>query len=172
METSSEALAAQILLIINKLTLLEKNRTFPHGDLKLYPSEIHLMLLIDDEQESNATIMAEKLGVTKGAISQTLSRLEKKGILEKTKDPYNKNELTATFTPLGQEALEKYREVRKVFRNRFAHYFSSFSESEREVIGRFLSQNAIRWNLAGQPRRDFSVALPHSGGRLDPWLGC
>ena len=103
MSTNSETLARQMLWIIKKLTFLEKNSVFSHGDLKLYPSEIHLMLLIGDEQERNATIMAEKLGVTKGAISQTLSRLEKKGVLEKTKDPYNKNELTATFTPLGQE---------------------------------------------------------------------
>ncbi len=140
MNTHSETLATQLLLIIQKLTFLEKNRVFSHGHLNLYPSEIHLMLLIDDEQERNATIMAEKLGVTKGAISQTLSRLEKKGILEKTKDPYNKNELTVTFTPLGQDALVKYRAVQKSFRNQFVHYFSSLSESEREVIGRFLSQ--------------------------------
>ena len=140
MNPNSEALATQILLIINKLTFLEKKNIFPYGPLKLYPSEIHLMLLIDDEQESNATIMAEKLGVTKGAISQTLARLEKKGILEKNRDPYNKNELTATFTPLGQEALEQYREVRMTFRNQFVHYLSALSENERAVIGQFLSQ--------------------------------
>lgn len=139
MNLTSETLATQILLIIQKLTFLEKKRIVTHGHLKLYPSEIHLMLLIADEQESNATIMAEKLGVTKGAISQTLSRLEKKGILKKTKDPYNKNELTVTFTPIGQKTLEKFRDVQMVFRNQFVHYFSSTPENERKVIGRFLS---------------------------------
>jgi DNA-binding MarR family transcriptional regulator len=140
MDTNSEALATQMLWIIKRLTFLERNSVFPHGDLKLYPSEIHLMLLIDDEQASNVTEMANKLGVTKGAISQTLSRLVKKGVLEKTKDPYNKNELTATFTALGQEALEQYRALRTSFRNQYVHYFFTLSESEREVIGRFLSQ--------------------------------
>ncbi len=140
MDTNSQALATQMLWLIKRLTFLEKNSVFPHGDLKLYPSEIHLMLLIDDVQASNATEMAEKLGVTKGAISQTLSRLVRKGVLEKTKDPFNKNELTATFTPLGQEMLERYRELRGAFRNQYVHYFSTLSESEREVIGRFLSQ--------------------------------
>lgn len=139
MNTANETLATQILLIIQKLTFLEKKRVVIHGHLKLYPSEIHLMLLIADEQESNATIMAEKLGVTKGAISQTLSRLEKKGILEKTKDPFNKNELTVTFTPIGQEALETFRDGQVAFRNHFVHYFSSIPENERKVIGRFLS---------------------------------
>lgn len=123
------------------MTFAEKNSSFSYGKgLKLYPSEIHLMLLIDDEQTSNVTRMAEKLGVTKGAVSQTLSRLVKKGVLEKTKDPYNKNELTATFTPLGQDALQQYRQLRASFRGHFVHLFSSFSASEREVIGKFLSQ--------------------------------
>jgi DNA-binding MarR family transcriptional regulator len=140
MNTDSEALATQVLLIIKRLTFLEKNSGFSYGQIKLYPSEIHLMLLIGDEQESNATIMAEKLGVTKGAISQTLTRLEKKGILEKTKDPYNKNVLTAIFTPLGQEVLQKHREVRMSFRVQFVHYFASLSDSEREAIGGFLSE--------------------------------
>lgn len=140
MDTNSQALATQMLWIIKRLTFLEKNSVFPYRDLKLYPSEIHLMLLIDDVQASNATEMAEKLGVTKGAISQTLSRLVRKGVLEKTKDPYNKNELTATFTPLGQEVLEQYQELRASLRHQYVHYFSTLSESEREVIGRFLSQ--------------------------------
>lgn len=136
---NNETLAKQILLIINKLIFLEKKKIFPYLNLKLFPSEIHLMLLIGDDQERNVTKMAEKLGVTKGAISQTLSRLEKKGILKKTKDPFNKNELTAIFTPLGKDALDKYQEMRMTFSNHFIKYFSSLSESERNVVGLFLS---------------------------------
>lgn len=140
MDSHSESLARQWLWIINKLTFLEKNSVFPLGDLRLYPSEIHLLLLIDDGLASSVTEMANKLGVTKGAISQTLSRLARKGVIEKTKDPYNKNELTVTFTALGQEALEQYWELRASVHRHHAGYFSTLSESEREVIGRFLLQ--------------------------------
>jgi DNA-binding MarR family transcriptional regulator len=97
------------------------------------------MLLIDDEPDVNATGMAERLRVTKGAISQTLSRLERKGVIHKTRDPYQKNELTAYFTPLGEEALEQYRDLRVSLRNQYVQYFTTLSQSEREVIGRFLS---------------------------------
>ena len=140
MDTSSEMLATQFLWILKRLIFLEKNSFFPYRDLKLYPSEIYLMLLIDEEQAINATKMAERLGVTKGAISQTLSRLEKKGVLHKTKDPYHKNELTASFTPLGQEALKHYRELQVSVLKQYVEYFSTLSTSEREVIRRFLSQ--------------------------------
>jgi DNA-binding MarR family transcriptional regulator len=139
MDMDSETLAAQVLQIINRLTFHERKQVFPHGDLKLYPSEIHLMLLIDDEPNANATEMAERLGVTKGAISQTLSRLEKKGVIQKTKDAYHKNELTASFTPLGQEALGQYRELRTSLQAHYVRYFSALSPDDRAVIGRFLS---------------------------------
>lgn len=139
MDADSETLATQMLWIIKRLTFHEKKKVLPYRDLKLYPSEIHLVLLIDDEPGINATQMAERLRVTKGAISQTLSRLEKKGVIHKTKDPYHKNELTASFTALGQEALEQYRKLRASLRNQYVRYFSTLSESEREVIGRFLS---------------------------------
>ena len=139
MDTNSEPLAAQILWIIQRLTFHERKRVFPHGDLRLYPAEAHLMLLIDDEPDINATGMAERLRVTKGAISQTLSRLEKKGVINKRKDPYQKNELTASFTPLGEAALEQYRELRALLRNQYVQYFNTLSQSEREVIGQFLS---------------------------------
>lgn len=104
------------------------------------------MLLIGDEQGNNVTKMAGKLGVTKGAVSQTLSRLEKKGILEKTKDPFNKNELIVTFTQIGEDALDKYREMRMAFLNHFVNYFSSLSESECEVVELFLSHMEVILN--------------------------
>ena len=140
MDTDSETLAERLFWLVNKLAYLEKNTVLPYKDLKFYPSEIHLMLLIDDGQDSNATGMAEKLGVTKGAISQNLSRLERKGVIEKNKDPYNKNEITVAFTPLGEQVLERYRSVRAAVLQHHARHLASFSESEREVIDRFLSQ--------------------------------
>jgi DNA-binding MarR family transcriptional regulator len=139
METNSVALASQAFWVIHRISFIEKNKVFPFGDLKLYPSEIHLMLWIDDIQASNATEIASQLGVTKGAISQTISRLAKKGLIQKTKDPFNKNEITLTYPPLGQEALGQYRSLRALVQQRFAHYFSSLSESDRQAIAGFLS---------------------------------
>lgn len=50
---------------------------------KLYSSEIHLLLHIGESAENrrNATRIGEAFGITKGAVSQTLSRLVHKGLL-------------------------------------------------------------------------------------------
>lgn len=139
MEDTSKAYAAQMLQIIDKLVFLEKNQVFKYGkELKLYPSEIHLLLLMSDGQTSNSTEMARKLGITKGAVSQTISRLVRKGILNKNKDPYKKNELTAVFTALGNKVLIKCHNLRKVYYDHFLSYLSSLPGNDRETIGRFL----------------------------------
>jgi DNA-binding MarR family transcriptional regulator len=140
MENIKNTLGDQILRISNKLLFLEKKSILEHGDLKLYPSEIHLITMIDEGQDINASKMAIGLGVTKGAVSQTLARLEKKGILNKTKDPQNKNELTVHFTPLGKDILKKNQRRRASIQKQYSKYFSDISEKERGIIGNFLTK--------------------------------
>ncbi len=80
------------------------------------------------------------LDVTKGAVSQTITRLEKKGILKKEKDPYLKNELTLLFTPFGLEVFNKYRRINLALENKFKERLSRFNEEELEVVDRFMDE--------------------------------
>lgn len=83
--------------------------------------------------------MAERLGVSKGAISQTLSRLEKKGILVKTKDPYMKNELTIDFLPLGKAVLQHYLQRMEDLQRDIDIYLSKLTDANRDAIMAFLT---------------------------------
>ena len=131
-------LPERITRFINRLIFLEKKSVFAHEGLRLYPSELHLMQVISDGQSVNATSMAERLGVTKGAVSQTISRLEKKGIVTKTKDPMSKNELTVRFTATGHAAMEAFSGLRAENRKQHALYLAGLSEKERETVTKFL----------------------------------
>ena len=117
---------------------LEKRNIFKLKGIKLYPSEIHLSLFINKELDSNATRIAEKLGLTKGAVSQTLTRLEKKGIVRKKKNPFYKNELTVSFTPFGKEVIGAYIKKIKDTHEQYDRYLSSLREEERSVIKKFI----------------------------------
>jgi DNA-binding MarR family transcriptional regulator len=139
MKNHTKALAGQILRFSNKLIFLEKKSIIEHGDLKLYPSEIHLMNIIDTEKDMNASEMANKLGVTKGAVSQTLSRLDEKGIISKTKDTLNKNRLEVRFTSLGKEIFKKHLKIRASIQEKFAEYLDTLSDKERNIISNFLT---------------------------------
>ena len=82
--------------------------------------------------------MAAILGLTKGAVSQTLSRLAKKGIILKTKDPCNKNELRLFLTDLGQEAYDLCQTRRELFIDAHKGHLATLNAKEKKVILDFL----------------------------------
>ncbi|HEX3020191.1 MAG TPA: MarR family transcriptional regulator [Chitinispirillaceae bacterium] len=133
-------LSSKVFLLFNKLIFLEKKSIFKFDNITLYPSEIHLMQLIAEGYSVNATLMAEKLGITKGAVSQTISRLQRKKILIKTKNSNNKNELTASFTQLGRDLLEQFNNKRSNSSIKFHEYLNSINENDEIVIKEFLAQ--------------------------------
>ena len=140
METTSKELVQQLDRVINKILFLKKKSFFEFEGVKFYPSEIHLLLVIKEKSATNATHMAEALGVTKGAVSQTLSRLEKKGVLTKTKDPYHKNELTLNFTDFGTAVFSYYRTQAAKLANRHERYLSQFTDRQKATVLQFLQE--------------------------------
>lgn len=137
MKNSNEIIAQKLHSFINQILFFEKKNIFNFEGIKLYPSEIHLILIISEEP-TNATQMAEKLNVTKGAVSQTISRLEKKGILIKTKDPNYKNELTLTFTKFGKQVFNQYKKMISTIDKQFIESISEYNAGEQKVIINFL----------------------------------
>ncbi|HPC43202.1 MAG TPA: MarR family transcriptional regulator [Spirochaetota bacterium] len=130
--------AEQLLRIINQLIFLGKNNALTYGDnLKLYPSEIHLLLTITNGKSENYNVIVKHLGVTKGAVSQTISRLVKKGILEK-KTSGGKSDLMIQLTDLGKKVQKKCVKIQEAVQDRFASYMDSLSADDRRVIGEFL----------------------------------
>jgi len=140
MNREPENLSEQVRRVINRLIFLEKRTVLRHGILKLHPSEIHLMQVISECQDLSAGEMAQKLGISNGAVSQTLARLERKGVITKFKDPTLKNRVTAAFTASGKEAMERFQAERASYGELFSKYLTGLSEKERELIGGFLSQ--------------------------------
>ncbi|MGD9210179.1 MAG: MarR family transcriptional regulator [Desulfobacteraceae bacterium] len=138
MKTLSENIKKQIENVINKILFKEKKKIFKFKEVSLYPSEVHLMLVIKNDIDTNVTQIAKQLGLTKGAISQTLLRLEKKGIITKTKDPYNKNELKLSLTDFGEKAYQLCQSSLASFARIHDAYLANLDSTEKEVILNFL----------------------------------
>ncbi len=141
MRPKSKNLGERIRRVINRLIFLEKRSVFQLGGLKLHPSEIHLMQVIRQQPDLNAGEMAQRLGVSNGAVSQTLARLVKKGVITKAKDPSLKNRVTAIFTESGRMAIQRFEEERAsaAGAKSFANYLDGLTEQEAEVIGGLIS---------------------------------
>ncbi len=139
MKKNEEVSAEQFLRIINKLIFNSKNNVLVSGDnLKLFPSEIHLILVITDGKSENYSKIVQQLGVTKGAVSQTISRLVKKGILEKRKKP-DSNDLTILLTDNGKKVFKQCKKFQEGIYKQLSSYMTSLTEKDRGVIGEFLN---------------------------------
>ncbi len=70
--------------------------------IPLYRSEIHTIQAIGFNPGINVTRLAEEMGVTKGAISQTVTKLEKKGLIMRYTAEDNRKEVKLALTGLGE----------------------------------------------------------------------
>lgn len=131
-------LVNKIFETISKLIFLDRRRKITYQDINLYPSEIHLLLFIYHIQDTNITNIAERLGLTKGAISQTISRLHKKGIIIKKTEPSKKNELQIQFTKKGQFFMDHIIEFRKALETKYLNFLETKSNKEKQIIFDFL----------------------------------
>ncbi len=136
--SDNQNLVTKIFETISKLTSLERRRNIFYKDIKLYPSEIHLLLFMYHIQDKNITQIADHLGLTKGAISQTLSRLNKKGIIIKENEPSQKNQLHIQLTEKGKMLMDHVNEFRNFLEIEFLNYLEAKSIVEKQVISDFL----------------------------------
>lgn len=133
-------LVSKILETISKLVFLDRRRNITYKDIKLYPSEIHLLLFIYHIQDTNITKIADHLGLTKGAISQTLSRLNRKGIIIKETEPSKKNQIHVQFTKKGKKLMEHVIEFRNSLETEYLNYIETKSDEEKQTISDFLDK--------------------------------
>jgi len=87
--------------VLTKVELLHTpSRDFGTG-VPIYRKEIHTLQAIGRHPKINITVLAEHMGVTKGAVSQTVAKLVKKGMVRKQYAKGSKKEVTLELTALG-----------------------------------------------------------------------
>jgi DNA-binding MarR family transcriptional regulator len=133
-------LIEQIQRLSSAFDALKKGPVFTHRGTDLYSSEIHLMKTVASHPDENASGVAKILGVTKGAVSQTLSRLEKKGIFDKEYDPSSKNELRIWLTPFGIKTLDAFHRQFACQWREFTEHIEGMPSDERKTISEFLAR--------------------------------
>jgi len=67
----------------------------------MHTKEIHTVQAIGRHSGINVTKLAEQMGITKGAVSQTINKLVRKGMVRKTHPPGNAKEVILELTDLG-----------------------------------------------------------------------
>lgn len=77
----------------------------------LYAAEVHMIEIIGSFDKITTTKLAQVLGITKGAVSQTASKLVNKGLIVKDTSPEKGNEIWITLSESGEKVFAYHRNM-------------------------------------------------------------
>ncbi len=96
---------------VHKYNALEKVPVKAGAKHSLYHSERHLLDMIGDHPGVNITEFARAAGITKGAVSQVVKKLEKKGLVERYKSGDNDKEVFLELTRPGRDIYLRHKKT-------------------------------------------------------------
>ena len=112
-DKASNEIMDLFIRVVNKYNGLEKVPVKHSPGLGLYHSERHMLDRIGDNPHMNITELAPASGVTKGAISQIVKKLETKGVIRRYKKAANDKEVFIELTETGKKTCEERRKTNK-----------------------------------------------------------
>lgn len=121
------------------MELSKKSYEYCEG-IPLYPNEIHTVEYIAVSSTTNLTEIANQMGLTRGAVTKMISKLENLGLLVRYKYHPKQKEIYVHLTKAGVRAYEGHKEYHAMMWERLSGYFQSLEESQRQVVLDFLEQ--------------------------------
>jgi DNA-binding MarR family transcriptional regulator len=126
--------------INEKFNLLEKNPRVYGKGLMVYPSQIRAIVAIGHKPGINVTELAKLLEVTKASASEVITKLQKSGLVRKTRDAGNNKEILLHITSACRVILEDVdRRHEKIFQD-FTSILGELKETSYEVVIRVLKR--------------------------------
>jgi DNA-binding MarR family transcriptional regulator len=144
MNTELQTLIDQFLQILHLYSVINrKPKDYGTGDL-LYFTEVHTIKMIGKNKEINMTRLAEVMGVTRGAISQTVRKLAGKNLIRRT-NTTNKKEVNLSLTKKGITVLKGQESFQKEIFTFAATLYQKAGPQDVDLVSRLFT--AIRENM-------------------------
>lgn len=141
----AQAVSRHLLDAVEQFNRYDKKaRTFG-TDQELFVSEIHLMDFIGSHENCCISEIAKSTHVTKGAVSQMVKKLEKKGYLSKAEDPDNRSRVIVRLTQKGDKAFAEHRRYHKELEKKVSAVLKKYGDRQRSVISEFLQEIQKEW---------------------------
>lgn len=106
----------------------------------LTKAEIHAIEAIGDYAGAHMTELARHLGVTRGAFSQVVNRLEAKKLVVKEAKPGSNKKVLLKLTRTGQRAFAGHQELHARMYRFFRETFPDASRSHLRLVMEMLEQ--------------------------------
>jgi DNA-binding MarR family transcriptional regulator len=132
---SIDELRDLFLKVVNRFNEMEKIPYYTGTDMLLHFSEVHLVESIGKNEDINVTRLAKLQGVTKGAISQMIGRLVKKGLVLKNVSPETENEVVLRLTEKGRAVFEQHQQYHERLNRQLTELLSEFPAEMISYLG-------------------------------------
>jgi len=112
-------------------------RDFGLGEL-LYPSDIHTVVAVAEQEGCNLTELSLKLEISLPAAFKAAGKMLKKGYLSKQHRQGNAKEVVFFLSDRGREAVKKHQEFEQEYFGKLRNLEKNLSASDRQIIQNFL----------------------------------
>lgn len=140
MEYKKEQIGEDLLNLICEFYEKDsKARTFG-TDTELYHSEIHMLQCIMEHPGLHISGIACLLGITRGAASQTVKRLERKKMVVKETSPTNCKKIVMHLTSKGETACQNHKKAHEKYCAVILTFLTDASAEQLQFFSGFLSK--------------------------------
>ena len=125
---------------IHKYIQYEKKPQKYCNDIVLTQPEIHTVAIIGDQEGISVTELAKLRGITKGAASQMIYRLEEKQLVEKRISPESDSKLNLYLTKKGLKARAEHRKMHETLGTKFAALMDGIPTDVQDYMYKLLQE--------------------------------
>ena len=137
-EANRDKISYRLLSVMLKLAEAQERKHRYGNDTPLFAAEIHMIKCVKENPDRHMRALAELLGVTRGAVSQIVMKLEGKGMLLKEKDEGSSLRRVLRVTPKGERAYAFHEELHAAFDRLVDTLLRGASDPEKAFLREFL----------------------------------
>lgn len=112
---------------------LNKSRKYTVDD-SLYMREVHFLVALEPKEQPTMSEMASQLNVTPGAVTQMVSRLEKKGYVIRSKASDDKRQTTVSLTEKGRILCDEHIAYDQMKYSYISDVLTGYSDEDLEKL--------------------------------------
>ncbi|NLG02416.1 MAG: MarR family transcriptional regulator [Clostridia bacterium] len=128
-----------MLKLIMRYLELDRKTQYYGTDKPIYYSEIHMISAIAQKPDINVKGLAEEFKITSASVSEMLTKLNKKGMVNKAVDKNHPVSLKLSLTEKGKRAHEEHMRYHSKLEQMVIEELSDASDEQIQTIVDFLN---------------------------------
>ncbi|WP_312441470.1 MarR family winged helix-turn-helix transcriptional regulator [Lacrimispora sp.] len=138
-KNNKHKIAYESLELAFALMELDKKTRYYGTNVPIFHSEIHVIKAIAEHPCIHVAGLADVLGVTKGAVSEILKKLERKALVIKEVDELNLSRYSLSLTEKGKKAHKNHMHYHDILNSNVENELQNATEAELKFLSSFLS---------------------------------